>query len=326
MNTRVIILLAILLLIFTIFLVNYLSSGAHYKAAYIQNFEDAEYGPFSAPHSIENGLAVYSVGKGEPVLLFPYPHAHTTRPMADGELAQTLVKMGRRVITFDVPGAYHSTRTPKGDMAEIITSADEALSRLGIQDAIDVVGHSMSGFAALAYAVERPYKVNRLILVGSLSGFPAAARYGLPRSTFSILEPDFWRIVLWGIQVNAGRATLARHKQLQNLMEHASFYKKDLFNAVEIKPDDNHQGIPIRMIWNRNMYRRLSYADKLTMVAAPTLILVGRHDPEAPVACSKELQLGIPDAHMIIFEESGHFPFIEQPNAFLTIVRQFFDD
>lgn len=326
MNTRVIILLAILVLICTLLLVSYLGGGLHRKAAYIQNFEDAEYGPFSAPHSIENGLAVYSVGDGQPVLLFPYPHAHTTRPMADGELAQTLVKLGRRVITFDMPGAYHSTRTPEGDMAEIIASADEALSRLGIQDAVDVVGHSMSGLAALAYAVERPDKVKRLLLVGSVSGFPAAARYGLPRSTFSIIEPDFWRIVLWGIQVNAGRATLARHKQLQNLMERTSFYKKDLFDAVEIKPDDYHQGIPIRMIWNRNMYQRLSYADKLAMVAAPTLILVGRHDPEAPVACSEELQISIPDARMIIFEESGHFPFIEQPTAFLTVVRRFLDD
>jgi len=326
MNSRLLILLAITLLIGTLLIVIYFGSGLHRRVNFIQNFEEAEYGPFSAPHSIENGLAVYIVGEGQPILLFPYPHAHTTRPMADGELAQALVKLGRQVISFDVPGAYRSTRSPKGDLAELITSADETLTRLGIEEPIDVVGHSMGGFGALAYAVERPEKVKRLLLVGSLSGFPSAARYGLPLSAFSIWEPDFWRIVLWGFQVNSGRATMAMHKELQNLMEYTSFHKKELFSPLVIRADDHRQGVPIRMIWSKNMYQRLSYADRLPQVKAPTLLLVGQHDPEAPVLCSLELHKGIPDSEIIIFGESGHFPFIEQPTTFLTVATRFLDE
>ena len=90
------------------------------------------------------------------MLLFPYPHGHTVEPMAQGPIADILVGMGRQVVTFDVPGAYQSTREPTGKMEEIIRAADEVLDALGIQAPVDVVGHSMGGFTALAYAIERP--------------------------------------------------------------------------------------------------------------------------------------------------------------------------
>jgi hypothetical protein len=63
--------------------------GLYRKPRYIQNFEEEEYGreyPFIEPASVVDGLAVYTVASGEPVLLFPYPHSHTTAPMAQGRL------------------------------------------------------------------------------------------------------------------------------------------------------------------------------------------------------------------------------------------------
>lgn len=300
--------------------------GLHRKPRYIQNFEEEEYGrqdPFVEPDSVVDGLAVYRVGSGEPVLLFPYPHGHTTAPMAQGPLARILVEMGRTVVTFDVPGAYRSTRAPTGDIDELIRSADETLDRLGIRDPVDVVGHSMGGLASLAYAIERPERTRRLALVTSLSGFPAAARWGFPGSAFRVYQPDYWRLILWGIRLNSGRGNLALHKQLQNLMHEASYYDKSLVTATPIDPDDYEKGVPIRTIWSQNMYRRLSYADRLAEVRAPTLIIAGRHDPEAPLPCSEELLQGIPDANLVIFEQSGHSPFIEEAALFAQTLDAF---
>jgi proline iminopeptidase len=231
--------------------------------------------------------------------------------------------MGRTVITFDVPGAYRSTREPVGDMDEMIRSADETLDRLGIQDPVDVVGHSMGGLAALAYAVERPERTRRLVLVTSLSGFPAAARWGFPGSAFRLYEPDYWRLILWGIQLNAGRGDFALHKRLQNLMKRASYYDEMFFTPVEIDAEDREKGVPIRTIWSKNMYTRLSYADRLDEVQASTLILAGRYDPQAPLQCSEELVQGIPDASLVVFEQSGHFPFIEEATLFAQTVDAF---
>ena len=85
------------------------------KPRYIRNFEINELNtdtPFVEPHSIKNGLAVYTAGRGKPVLLFPYPHSHTRVQMVQEPLSELLVESGRMVVTFDVPGAYLSTRVP----------------------------------------------------------------------------------------------------------------------------------------------------------------------------------------------------------------------
>jgi proline iminopeptidase len=308
--------LSIILVSTAIFSAIFYSLRLYRRPKFIQNFEEDEYGPFLDPHSVRDGLAVYSQGDGQPVLLFPYPHGHTRTPMAESELAHLLADMGRQVVTFDVPGAYRSVAKPTGDMAEIIRSADDTLARLEVEGSVDVIGHSMGGFCALAYAIERPQKVRRLVLVGGLSGFPAAARWGLPRSAYFLYEKDFWRVVIWGMRLNGGRADLATHKKLQNLMEGVAYHNKSLFSPLPINPGDQGVGVPIRTIWSKNMYRRLSYADRLYQVKAPTLLLAGRHDPQAPVACSEELLKGIPAAQMIVFEQSGHFPFIEEPVNF----------
>jgi proline iminopeptidase len=319
----------VLLAVFGTLSILFISLGLHRRAEYIQHFEEEEYGrerPFVEPVSVIDGLAAYASGSGDPVLLFPYPHGHTTEPMAQGPIAEILTGLGRTVVTFDVPGAYRSTREPVGDMDEMIRSADEALDRLGIQGPVDVVGHSMGGLAALAYAIERPERTRRLVLVTSLSGFPAAARWGFPGSAFRFYERDYWQIVLWGIRLNAGRGSLALHKKLQNLMGRASYHDQSLFRPVEIEADDDQKGVPIRTIWSKNMYARLSYADRLGDVQAPTLVLAGRHDPEAPLPCSEELRQGIPDARLVVFEQSGHAPFVEEAPLFAQTVDAFLQE
>ncbi len=313
--------------IMSLFALAFFGLRLHRKPQMIQNFEEKEYGlkhPFLEPHSVIDGLAVYATGEGEPVLIFPYPHAATTVPMVQEPLAEILVGLGHRVVTFDVPGAYRSTREPAGDMQEMIACAIEALDRLGIEGPVDVLGHSMGGLAALAFAIEQPERTNQLVLIGTFSGFPAVARWGMPGSLWRMTDADYWRLIVWGIQDKLGTGSLATHKQLQNLMEGASYYDKSFFTPLEIEADDYKKGVPIReVVWGKNMLRKLSYADRLGAVQAPTLVLAGRHDPEGPLPCSQELQNGIPGSRLVIFEKSGHFPFIEEAERFTNVLDSF---
>jgi proline iminopeptidase len=92
---------------------------------------------------VTDGLAVYSGGAGEPVLLMPYSHAFTTCRMIETPLASMLADMGRQVITFDPPGSYRSNRAPRMDIAEMVECALEALDVASVRGRVDVVGHSM---------------------------------------------------------------------------------------------------------------------------------------------------------------------------------------
>jgi hypothetical protein len=45
--------------------------------------------------------------------------------------------------------------------------------------------------------------------------------------------------------------------------------------------------------------------------------------PQAPVPCSEELATGIPSARLVIFERSGHYPFVEERSSFQQTLAEF---
>lgn len=126
-------------------------------------------------YTMNNGLAIYSIGEGCPVLLMPYPHGFPTSSTAESTLAQVLLELGYRVITFDPPGAFRSTLPARVSMSEMLVCTEEALHALNIRGPFSIVGHSMGGLCALAYTLTHPERLEKLVLIGSISGGPAIA-------------------------------------------------------------------------------------------------------------------------------------------------------
>ncbi len=62
--------------------------------------------------------------------------------------------------------------------------------------------------------------------------------------------------------------------------------------------------------------------DSLASIKVPTLIVVGRHDfiPHLPRA-ERAAKL-IPKATLAVMENSGHYPWLEEPDAFAFVVQQ----
>ena len=273
---------------------------------------------------MRDGLAVYAVGspQGAATLVFPYPHASTLRPMGEDRLTEVLAGIGRRVITFDPPGAYRSTRTMRADLAEMLTCGEEALSVSGAGTPVDVVGHSMGALCALAFAVERPEMVRRLVLIGGCSGFPAVRRWSVPHNWSMWHDRQWWQAIWWGSRQMTATGSLAVHKRLDNLIDAASYVDTSFATSRLVERGDWRRPPPPRARWLRSV-RAIDYAERLGEVRAPTLILVGGHDPQTPLPCSRELAAGIPDSTMHVFERSGHNPFVEEPEAFVDTVRGF---
>ena len=274
------------------------------------------------PRLIAADLAVYQLGQGAPLLLIPYPHASALAPTAETKLAALLVSLPRRVLTFDPPGAYQSTRPGRADLPEMLDCALEALDACAITGPVDVIGHSMSGLCALALAIEHPERLRRLVLVGSVSGFPAVRRWSIPHTWRWWRDREYWWVLWWGFRLFIGWNNLVVHKRLNNLVETASFVDKSLAQLEEIKDGDNHRPPPYRDDWFKTV-RKVNYKEQLREVTAPTLLCVGRYDPQTPVACSQELARGIPNSNLAIFENSGHSPFIEEPDRFVEEVTAF---
>jgi pimeloyl-ACP methyl ester carboxylesterase len=234
-----------------------------------------------------------------------------------------LARIGRRVITFDPPGAYRSTRPAKVDMNEMLECAHLALEICRVKGVIDVVGHGMGGLCALAMAIDYPRSVNRLILINTASGPTSIQRnHGIPWY-WPVTSRTFWKWIRLSLKVRAGRGNLASHKQLVRLTRHASFHDKSLIPEIPIHQDDFRRPAPLRNRWDRTN-RQVDFNDRLGRVWSQTLVCAGRHDPQTPVGCSQELATGIPFARHVTFEQSGHYPYVEEPDRFEQELIEFF--
>jgi pimeloyl-ACP methyl ester carboxylesterase len=59
--------------------------------------------------------------------------------------------------------------------------------------------------------------------------------------------------------------------------------------------------------------QRRQWNDELDRLAAPTLIIWGRHDRLIDVSCTEIMRARIPNNHCVVFEDAGHIPMLECP-------------
>ena len=142
---------------------------------------------------IKDGLAIYRIGKGHPVLLMPYPHASAYHSMSKSLLVPILNNYGFSVLTFDPPGIYNSTREADVTLDEMLQCTNELLDYFNIKDSIMVIGHSQSGFCSIAYSVEFPNRVKSIVLIGSVSGWPMVLKTSIHKQ-FGWFTQECWKM------------------------------------------------------------------------------------------------------------------------------------
>jgi proline iminopeptidase len=272
------------------------------------------------PYLVHDGLAVYRVGDGSPILLMPAPHRYQIPGDGSaGSLIAGLTALGRQVISFDPPASGRSSRPMRLSMSEMHDCADEALAACEISGPVDALGHSMAGLTVLAYAIERPQHVRRLVLVGTGTG--GRAYMSAPGALWNRSHPHFGRMASLAILQMFWRRR-APEVLLNDLIRRESFVDKRFAEPTPLSVRDWFRPRRGHTEWH-DIARHLDYGPRLCEIEVPTLILCGRHDPQYAPSCSEELAVGIRGSQLAWFEHSGHFPFIEEPEALWSRVAAF---
>lgn len=218
---------------------------------------------------------------------------------------------GFRVLTFDPPGVGRSSRAPRMSLDEMAECGIEVLDVFGITRALPVIGHSQGAMVAMHLASTHPARVAALLLV---SPAPSAASYlRMPGAV--------WRSP--GFLLRAGLYAVARRRASEQLMiRHVlkqSFVNRCLAPATKIHLRDWLRPPSRRMGWT-SIARTIDMRNRLPRQLS--LLLAGRHDRQTPLACTRELQ-SLLACELEVFENSGHYPFMEEPEAFGRRVRAF---
>lgn len=223
-----------------------------------------------------------------------------------------------RLIVYDHRGHGRSAGAVprRGPLRRLADDAIRLLDDIGIERA-DVLGHSNGGFIALHLALRHPTRVRRLVLVDTAASGrfrPASQRNARERATPAILRA---LDRLWNDRLADDAAYARAWRAVQPLyFRHPTPARIALaLSGIRFTLEGRRRILPT--------YGAYDLRDRLAEIRAPTLVAVGRDDWITPPPFAEELAGGIPGARLVVFERSGHLPFVEEPRRFAAEIGGF---
>lgn len=218
----------------------------------------------------------------------------------------------RRVVFFDQPGTGQSWPVGPKDsvsLAEVIDSMEAIRKALDVPRLV-LIGHSWGGYVAMTYALRYPANVEAMILVDSV-----AANIASSESLHGALFPDI---------VGQLRGLSAEYPdQVQKyirLTTAMSFYSPEIRDRIIAAMGRVEYNSRLEVLEKEAAAHDLTA--KLSALAMPVLVTTGRFDGLSPRTAWR-LHQAIPGSKWVVFERSGHFPMLEEPEAFVKAIEEF---
>jgi Predicted hydrolases or acyltransferases (alpha/beta hydrolase superfamily) len=238
------------------------------------------------------------------------------------------------VVFVDTRGSGSSGRPvdeAKMGSNEMANDLDALRAHLGLPT-IALLGHSNGGAIALSFAERYASRLNHLVLIDSqMFGFSAS------EATQAILasrsaDPRYAQAVKLAMGQFSGQASPPSDDR--ELSEFVGSILPLYLRSPETYLDAARKELLVGQIalYAFNAQRAADAAAKndqtrsLGSIKVPVLIASGRHDWICPVAIAERLHSGIPDSRLVIFEDSGHFPWIEERQRFQDELLRFLKD
>lgn len=247
------------------------------------------------PHVGTYEVDVWESGAGRPLV---YLHGFERHPGGASFLKR--LAEDRRVLAPELPGYGSSTGFEHfRDIHDVALFHRELLRSLDVEQ-VDLIGHSLGGMFAAELAALAPELVRSLVLVDPFGLWdndePAPDPFGERSAVAS---------ALWHGDRPAQEPT--------NLPGSADKEEAILFSARNL-------GTASKFMWpiaERGLRRRLPY------VQAPTLVVRGASDGLVPASYAEAFATLVPNGRTVTIPEAGHYPMIEQEDAFLQAVGDF---
>lgn len=208
----------------------------------------------------------------------------------------------------DLPG-YGDTALPADNRATALADrmAAEAPERLIL------LGWSMGGLIAQAWAARHPEQVAALVLVAATPCFQQRADWpqGLPANEvarFSEGVKSDWR------------GTLNRFLSLQ---ARGSDDARTLIAQLRAEVADAGDPCPETLAAGMRLLAETDLRDQAAHITQPTLLIHGARDGLCAVSGAAWLAEEIPNARLAVLERAAHAPFLSHPGEFSALLREF---
>ncbi len=271
-----------------------------------------------------NGVQIhYTVQGSGPVMI-----AHSGGPGTDARLWDDFAKIDDFVTIVMIHPRGSGLSGPAAEDAYLLPdyASDVEVLRihLGLEKPI-VIGWSHGGMVTIQFAFTYPDSLSKLILVDT------SAYIGEFLSDIEGAVQEFKNEPWFEKSFAALKAEWAGEYETDEDMarlwaEEMKFYFKQFDARAEAyhgRTQDLPVHIPPLKTFNDKEAASMDLRPHLKKITVPTLVIVGRHDFITNVAMAEEMVNHIPNARLEIFEDSGHFPLVEEPEKFYQVVKEF---
>lgn len=239
-------------------------------------------------------VAVHVADSEQGERVFVLLHGYLESMLVWEELASRLYREAR-VVTLDLPG--HGISMVRGE-----THSMEWLAQV-VRDLLDtlsiarctLVGHSMGGYVALAFAAAYPERVDRLVLLSSTPEADAPEKIADRDREIALVQAGK-KELLARVAPAEGFAPENRKRCADQI--------EDLAEQVVLTEDE---GITALL---RGMSSRRANND----LNVPELFIFGRHDSYIPPELASEVAAKNPRAQIAWLDHSGHMGLVEEPD------------
>ncbi|MFJ4467062.1 alpha/beta fold hydrolase [Streptomyces sp. NPDC089424] len=234
------------------------------------------------------------------------------------------------LVYVDPVGSGDSARLPDGDysMSRYARFAEAVLDDMGVATGY-FLGHSHGGCVALQFALDRPGRLDGLIL------YDTAPLYGRELRETATREMAAF-VARWPGRPEAARAgrmwdavNVARTLEIGGDVSYRRYLDAILpaYFADHRRTTGRTGAFQLAATYDPN---RLPVSwdvrDRLGTIAVPALVVVGAHDFICPPRFAYEMHAAVPNARLCELDASGHLGHIEQPDEFTSAVTDFVED
>lgn len=225
------------------------------------------------------------------------------------------------VIAPDLLGHGDSDK-PRGDysLGAFASSLRDLLHHLG-HEHVTVVGHSLGGGVAMQFAYQYPEHCERIVLVSS-GGLGRDVSWALRAATLPGAELVLPLIANSHVR-NAGVAVVRVMRRLPFRARPSMVELARGYASLADSPARSAFVHTLRSVVEPGG-QRVHAGDKLYLAEGrPTLIVWGALDTVIPVAHAHSAHAAIPGSVLEVFEQSEHFPHMDEPERFARVLLSF---
>lgn len=240
-------------------------------------------------------------------------HGFTGSSQSWGEgLIDGLASIGRPPVLVDLPG--HGRNVGDAEPGHFtVEHVFELIADAAGGQVVDLVGYSMGGRMALAYAATFPHQVGRLVLESASPGLATEAGRIQRRASDDALAAGLVErgieafVDLWeGLPLFESQGSLSAHLL-------AAQRERRLLNEPQSLA---------ACLRGLGTGRQPSYWELLPTVSVPALLMAGEADAKF-VGIAEEMATSLPNARLVVVAGSGHAVHLERPDAWLSEVTAF---